>query len=66
MAADFEQVTVSIELFFYVAIVYLHNLKVNVAIVWMFFFGCFYSIVCSHIMGLHLSSGQVTYTYHGC
>ena len=36
-SVHFEQVTVSIYLFFHVAIVYLHNLYVNVAIVCMFF-----------------------------
>ena len=61
MAADFDKVTVSISLVFNVAIVYLHNFEVKVAMVCMFFFG-FYGIVCSHIVGLHLSSSQVTYT----
>ena len=61
MAADFDKVTVSISLVFNVAIVYLHNFEVKVAMLCMFFFG-FCGIVCSHIVGLHLSSSQVTYT----
>ena len=39
--------------------VYLHNFSVKVAIVSVFV--CFYSMVCSHIVALHLSSSQVTY-----
>ena len=60
MAADFEQVTISIRLFFtwvlYIYIILdkdchiLHGFGLN-------------SRVCSHIAGVHLSSDQVTYDF---
>ena len=60
MAADFEQVTVSIRLFFtWVLCIYIildkgyHNLYV---------FGL-NSMVCSYIVGVHLSSDKVTYGF---
>ena len=60
MAADFEQVTVSIRLFFtwllYIYIILDKGCNV------LYIFG-FNSAVCSHIVGGHMSSDQVTYGF---
>ena len=66
MNADFEQVTVSIRLFFtwvlciYIikVAVYLHHKGYHILYVF-----CLNSTVCSHIVGVHLSSDRVTYDF---
>ena len=57
MAADFEQIAVSIRLFF-TEIVYLLNLDKGCRILYAFDLN---SMVCRHIADVHLSSGQVIY-----
>ena len=58
MAADFEHITVSIRLFFnWVLCIYI-ILDKDCHILYVF---CLNSTVCSHIVGVHLSSDQVTY-----
>ena len=60
MAADFEQVTVLIRLFFaWVPCIYIILDKVCHI---LYVFGL-NSTVCSHIVSLHLSSDQVTYNF---
>ena len=60
MASDFEQVTVSKRLFFtWVLSIYIVLDKVC-HILYVF---CLNSTVCSHIVGMHLSSDQVTYDF---
>ena len=59
MAANFEQVTVSIRLFFtWVMCIYILDKRCHISYV----FGL-NSIVYSHIVGVHLSSDQVTYVF---
>ena len=58
MAADFEQVIVSICLFFiWVLFLYIILLEDSHS---LYVFG-FYSAVCSHIVGMYSSSSRVTY-----
>ena len=60
MAANFEQVTVSIRLFFtWVMCIYI-ILDKGCHILYVFSLN---STVCSHIVGVHLSSDQVTYGF---
>ena len=60
MAAGFEQVTVSIRLFFtWILCIYI-LLDKDCHILYVF---CLNSTVRSHIVGLHLSSDQVTYDF---
>ena len=60
MAANFEQVTVSIRLFFtWVLCIYI-ILDKCCHILYVF---CLNSTVCRHIVGVHLSSDQVTYDF---
>ena len=58
MAADFEQVTVSIRLFFTRVLCMYIILDKGCHILYVF---CLNNTVCSHIVGVHLSSGQVAY-----
>ena len=60
VAADFEQVTVSISLFFtWVLCIYM-ILDKSCHILFVF---CWNSTVCSHIVDVHFSSDQVTYDF---
>ena len=60
MAADFEQVSVSIRLFFtWLQCIYI-ILDKTCHILYVFGLN---STVCSHIVGVHLSSDQVTYGF---
>ena len=60
MAADFEQFTVSIRLFFTWLLCIYIILDKGCHILYVFGFN---STVCSHIVGVHLSSDQVTYGF---
>ena len=60
MAADFEQVTVSIRLFFTWVLCICIMLDKGCHILYVF---CLNSTMCSHIVGVHLSSDQVTYDF---
>ena len=60
MAAEFEQATVSIRLFFtWVLFIYI-ILDRGCHIIYVFGLS---STVCSHVVGVHLSSDQVTYDF---
>ena len=59
MAADFGQVTVSIHLFFTWVLCFYIILDKDCHILYVF---CLNSTVCSQIVGVHLSSNQVTYS----
>ena len=60
MAVDFEHVTVSIRLFFtWVLCIYI-ILDKGCHILYVFGFTC---LMCTHIVGMHLSSDQVTYDF---
>ena len=60
MAADFEQVTVSVRLFFtWVLCIYI-ILDKDCPSLYVF---CLNNTVCSHIVGVYLSSDQVTYDF---
>ena len=60
VAADFEQVTVSIRLFFTWLLCIYIILDKGCHILYVFGLN---STVCSHIVGVHLSSDQVTYDF---
>ena len=60
MAADFEQVTVSIRLFFTWVLCFYIILDKGCHILYVF---CLNSTVCSHTVGVHFSSDQVTYDF---
>ena len=60
MAADFEQVTVSVRLFFtWILCIYI-ILDKDCPNLYVF---CLNNTVCSHIVGVHLSIDQVTYDF---
>ena len=60
MAADFEQVTITIGLFF-TWLLYIYIILVKGCHI-LYVFGL-NSMVCSHIVGIHLSSDQITYGF---
>ena len=60
MGADFEQVTVSIRLFFTWVLCIYTILDKGCHILYVF---CLNSTVCNHMVGVHLSSDQVTYDF---